>query len=175
MLMISRDYRLQLIKSKFLFRDCAQVTLVLFSTFMEASQVFISIGVIACIIGFVISLIFGKQLNQPWVTFPLIIITLTTIGVSITANIPCFQAQTSNLAHYCICPDIKGSNPSFYNLIGHPIASATFQIKNWYSLHLAQMLQICLQFHQRIATEAHQSLRYLIFLVPIPSARFIRL
>lgn len=90
--MISQDYRLQLIKSKFLFQDCVQVTLVSFSTFMEALKVFISIVVIACIIGFVFSLIFGKQLNQAWVTFPLITITLTTISAGITANIPSFQA-----------------------------------------------------------------------------------
>jgi hypothetical protein len=62
--MKSQDYHLQLIKSKFLFRDCVQVALVFFSTFMEASKVFISNGVIACTIGFVFSLVFGKQLNQ---------------------------------------------------------------------------------------------------------------
>jgi hypothetical protein len=90
--MKSLDYHLQLIGSKFPYQDCARGVLGLFNKFEVVSKGFICEGVIACIISFVFSLIFGKLLNQSLARFLPIIVALITIAVNTAANIPSFQA-----------------------------------------------------------------------------------
>jgi hypothetical protein len=139
--MIFQGCRLLLVKSKYLFRDCVQVALEPLIASMGALKVIIFKEAIACIIGSAFSLIFGKLLNHALIKSHSIIIASTEVDVGITTDIQCYLTSTLNSAHCCIGPDIKGLDPSFCNLVGHPATSATFQIKSSNSLHLAQKLQ----------------------------------